>query len=126
MATYRKPYRPPLPKRSRTLPIKGRGDDAGRYFHCWFCGFVCDSERDALGDSDSNSGVAHTDAMDLAVDNYSEGINKSVLGGDINCFEVGMELGADGSTPKEVVHNHKCNIDSGCPFCGSKNWRGDY
>jgi hypothetical protein len=124
--TYRKAYRPPLPRRSRTLPIHGTGDDADRYYHCWFCGFVCDADRDELGGSDSPSGVGHTEAMDLACDNSPESICKSTLGGDVNCFEVGMRLGQDDSTPLEVVHNHKCDISSGCPFCGSKNWRGDY
>ena len=131
MPVYRKAYKPPLPKRSRTLPIKGTGDDEGRYFHCWNCGFVCDSQRDELGGSDSSAGDDHTEyyrlaAPDSRIDTTGKDPAKhAVLGGCIGHYHVTMRIGAD-SEPKTVMHNHISDISRGCPFCGSTNWRGDY
>lgn len=124
--TYRKPHKLPLAKRSRTIPIYGRGDDANRYYHCWFCGFVCDVERDALGGADSGSGVGHVDALEPSGEADGQVRLKSCLGGMLEHYHVAQKLGPDGETPYQVYHNYKANISSGCPFCGSKNWRGDY
>lgn len=131
MPTYRKPRRPPLRKESRTLPIHGTGDDEGRYFHCWNCGFVCDSQRDELGDSESEAGDDHTDfnnpiVPDPTVDTV--GMNpakQATLGGDIGHYHVAMEIGAD-SEPKKPYRIYTSDVSRGCPFCGSTNWRGDY
>ena len=87
---------------------------------------MCDAQRDELGGAESASGVNHTDAKDLATETDGNVKFKVCLGGDINSFQVGMELDADQSTAKTVVHNHISDIASGCPFCGSTNWRGDY
>jgi len=126
--TYKKPHRTRLPKRSRTRPIYGKGDDADRYFKCWNCGFVCDSHRDELGDSESRAGDDHTDYHNL-VENESQlrpnPGNKACLGGDIGHYHVAMLLGPD-ENPKTVYHELTSDISRGCPFCGSTNWRGDY
>lgn len=123
--TYRRSHKIPAPHRSRTRPVRGRGRDADRYFKCWYCGFVCDVERDELGGSESGSGVAHTDALELSGE--SDGIPLSIaLGGDIGHYHVAIELESDQDTPKTTYHNFISDISSGCPFCGSKNWRGDY
>lgn len=37
-----------LPKDKRTIRLRGSLDDDGRYFRCWNCGFICDSQRDVL------------------------------------------------------------------------------
>jgi hypothetical protein len=107
--------------------MRGKGEDEGRYFHCWHCGFVCDSKRDELGDSNSSSGDGHTDYNGPAKANpYDVNAGHVIcLGGDIGHYHVVMEIGAD-SEPKTIVHGHTTDISAGCPFCGSKNWRGDY
>lgn len=131
MPTYRKAYRPPLPRHSRTLPIHGTGDDADRYFHCWNCGFVCDADRDELGDSDSYAGDDHAEYLRYAgpstiPDNLGRTTPKSLcLGGPVQHFEVLTKPDAAGD-PKKVMYNIKSDVSSGCPFCGTKNWRGDY
>ena len=128
MPTYRKPHKKPLPKRSRTRPIYGTGDDEGKYFNCWHCGFVCNSERDELGDSESEAGDEHLDAPNLCkphsqLANSGAGVH---LGGGIGGYHVALKFGADESTAETVVHLYKSDISRGCPFCGSTNWRGDY
>jgi len=61
MPVYTRPHKRKLAKRSRTLPVYGEGADKGKYFRCWNCGWVCNVDRDKLGDSDSGSGNEHTD-----------------------------------------------------------------
>jgi len=127
MPTYTRPYRRSIRKRSRTLPIYGKGDDANRYFRCWFCGFVCDSWRDELGDAESSSGDDHTDYHNPAnPDPYTNnpGNHQSIR----TCLQhhyVAMRLGPDGE-PETIVHGHTTDVSKGCPFCGSTNYRGDY
>ncbi len=120
-------------RQARTLPLKGnlyRGDglDANRYYRCWNCGFICNTERDALGDIDSRAG---TSALTYYLQSYgsadrsSESSSLCVLGGSHLFYHTVLELGADGQ-PKPVYHPKKAVITSGCPFCGTLNWRGDY
>jgi hypothetical protein len=127
MADYRRAYKKPLPRRSRTRPIYGRGDDRRRFYRCWNCGFVCDSRRDELGDSDSNAGDDHTDFnIHAQPDPQLGGVAKQLcLGGDIGHYHVAMKIGAD-SEPQTIVHSLKSDVSRGCPFCGTVNWRGDY
>ena len=33
----------------KTIRIRGVKEDTNKYFRCWNCGFVCDSQRDSLG-----------------------------------------------------------------------------
>ena len=61
MPVYTRPHKRKLTKRSRTLPVYGEGADKGKYFRCWNCGWICNVDRDELGDSDSGSGNDHTD-----------------------------------------------------------------
>ena len=114
-----------LRKRSKTIPVKGFGDDAGKYYQCWYCGFMCNVDRDSLGDAESGSGEYHQDFTGSA---YGSGDSSSPLntlalldGADV----VLMELDASGST-KTVYHEFAPKPSGGCPQCGSTNWRGDY
>ncbi len=121
-----------LPKESKTIPLKGNkvrgnGEDFGKYYRCWNCDFVCNVERDSLGDSQSRGGDNHDDYHTPTYglqeqDNLS---HLSVLSGDINGFHVALENGSDGN-PKVIRHDHESVITGGCPCCGSMNWRGDY
>jgi len=123
MPVYRTARTKKLPKVSRTLPVYGRGEDAGRYFRCWNCGFVCDIKRDALGGSDSASGDNHTDYAVQAGSDYRAGIGPRPVGTlDVMLhYHVAIRNSANA-----VYHHHKTNITSGCSFCGCTNWRGDY
>ncbi len=112
-----------LPRDSKTIPLRGndiRGDgrDHGKYYRCWNCGFVCDVERDELGGPDSRHGVTATEYTQ--VDQYG---NTSY-----HC------VGAHGDTQTVCEANggawsstrYKPVVGSGCSFCGTKNYRGDY
>ena len=120
----RKPRRPR--KESKRIPIWGspeRGDglDHGRYFECWNCGFICDSDRDFLGDSESSARITPTaynqvDEKGSAV-YHCQGKLAMTHTNQTDCE-------AAGGTWSRV--RYKPVVESGCPFCGSPNWRGDY
>lgn len=112
-----------IPKESRTLPIyghpdHGEGEDAGKFYRCWHCGFVCDVDRDALGGPDSRNGVTAT--AYAQVDQYGDTAYHCVgaHGDDQTTCE------ARGGTWSST--RYKPVVNSGCPFCGTLNWRGDY
>ena len=80
MPTYRIAHRTLPAKRSRRMPVYGKGDDAGRYFRCWNCGFICDSKRDSLGGSDSAGGDNHHDFALQAGASYRAGLGPRPVG----------------------------------------------
>lgn len=133
------------PARIRTLPVRGKGDDAGRFYRCSYCGFICDIERDRLeGDrakagngtqisvvpselSDDltiHSGGELTFSFDFdAVFGSSDAGAVAVLSGDLNFFHTAMENGMDGQA-KPIRHSFKPDMYFGCPLCGTTNWKG--
>lgn len=119
------------PSDSRTLPIygdpiSGDGLDAGKYYRCWNCGFVCNVDRDALGDAQSRDGVAIKGFIETPErDGQGPLAHISVLGDSINHYHVAMENGVDGQ-PKAIRHSQVAQDGSGCPHCMTRNWKGDY
>jgi len=112
-----------LPKRSKTIPLRGnpiRGDgrDHGKYYHCWVCGFICDVDRDELGGPDSRANItptAYTHLDDKGVEVFHcQGAHGK---DEAACVAAG---GTWSSTRYSSV------VNSACPVCGSPNWRGDY
>jgi hypothetical protein len=95
---------------SRTLPQwgsdeRGDGEDHGKWFECWNCGWLCNVDRDELGGPESKSNI--TLESFVVVDEY--GNETTGYGADT----------ATGILYKPVVN-------TGCPFCGTLNWRGDH
>ena len=43
-------------KFKRQMPYYGEGDDQGKWFRCWNCGFRCKVDRDSLDTGDHGSG----------------------------------------------------------------------
>ena len=125
-------YRSRIGHNARTIPLyghpyRGNGLDDGRWFRCWNCGFRCSKDRDSLGGPDSRDGITYED---FPVPTYGTGGATSYsgvarLGGSIGPSTVALELDAAGDA-KEPDHEIKPVVSGGCPFCGSKNWRGDY
>jgi hypothetical protein len=129
-------------KESRTRPVPGHrdygnGEDDGRYFKCWNCGFYCDVQRDALGDGESQSNINYPQAVQkyspdgFAISQYGAAEHGHIDGvplltvatiGDGICL---MEKDAAGDN-KTVYLNYYPDVNTGCPFCGTLNWRGDY
>ena len=105
-------------KDSKTLPIFGKGDDEGKYFRCWNCGFPCDVDRDELGGPDSRNNVTAT--AYTQVDQYGNTAYHCIGAHGDNQTVCEARGGTWSSTRYKPV------VGSGCNFCGTKNWRGDY
>ncbi len=117
---------PRLPKQSKTLPIygnseMGNGLDAGRYFRCWNCGFVCRVDRDALGDKQARPAVG----AQSYVPQPDPNTERRLVMLDEDEAYLTMESGADGSA-KTPRLPYEAVVNGGCPFCGTLNWRGDF
>ncbi len=127
-----------LRRQARTLPIKGQVDARGKSYRCWNCDFVCHENVNALAGPDSSANVIPTDyiekypqatAFQIGTEGMSaDGVTPlqflAISGGAMGRV-VTLELGPDGE-PKPLYHAHRAKVTSGCPFCGTKNWRGDY
>ena len=104
-----------IPKDSRTIPIygdpiKGDGNNDGKYYKCWNCGFVCDVDRDALGDGQSRDGVAINEFIEIAYGGLPSSF--AVLGGKLAVLEKGLdEAGQEGRKGLHVgLVVSKCNM----------------
>lgn len=115
-------------KQSRTIPIygdpdRGGGRDSGVLFKCWYCGQINNTRKQALGDGNSSAGVAYEDYADTP--DYGTVAGPAIMGGVSNSF-IAQQNGSDGN-PKGVTNAIKCSDSgTGCSFCGSRNYRGDY
>jgi hypothetical protein len=117
-----------LPRESRTIPVRGFGEEQGEFWHCWYCGFINKEGRTALGDSQSRSGLNYADYSVTAKGATGDGDLSSalaVLDSDIEHYQVALELDSNGD-PKEISHVLASDISIGCPMCGSLNSRGDF
>lgn len=107
-------------KKSRTIPLFAKGDEDGKLFRCWNCGQICNQERDALGGSESPSGVQVDQYLEPSIATPGSAI---LLEGSVGA----SKLTLDGSMEDIIYAFHPDPEGSqGCPFCHSLNWRGDY
>ena len=116
-------------KQSRTLPVKGRGEDEGKYFRCWNCGFVCDKDRDKLGDGESRSGVVVEEFVvsnELGYQFGDDPLDSKITLESVGFHDEVLPRASSDGTAREVKHDQEGTAASGCPMCGSLNWRGDY
>lgn len=108
-----------LRREARTKPVKGHfdygdGKDAGKYYRCWNCGFVCDIDRDQLGGRDEPSRVS-SKAYDLVGEDSETLVKDTNNSSDYSIF---------GGTAYRRTR-YEPEVSSGCPMCGTLNWRGD-
>ena len=127
-----------LPKEKRTRRIWGAasyiggrvvGDQSDNLYRCWNCGFVCNSDRDKTGDG---VGYKVTDEVDQPVALNLGGSAHEFPNSDNTrdvklCFDtihdihlVALDSAGDLQT---VVHNNTQVVTSGCPLCGSRNYK---
>ena len=104
----------------RTLPMYGEGDDAGKYYRCWNCGFICDADRDVTGDGDGRAYTDFTVTSQGSAD-MSDPVNGFVVLDGINEGHVALKEMADGTT-EVITHNFKVQGNA-CPNCHSQNYK---
>ena len=117
---YSRPIFSPLPKRKRTMSIKGSGSLSNKRWKCWVCGFIANSDRDKTG---AGVGYHSTDIVDPGVLNRGTGDSKDVtLSVDDSSVVYLSRLDVVGNQqPTDGNFTHE--VSSGCPLCGSKNYR---
>ena len=138
---------------SRRIPVRSKDNytesngvddrgDTGKLFRCWNCGFVCDSDKNELGDKESKSGVSHqiydqkyssdnsntTDGSTRQIGDAIHGDNNGVPLLKMLVIRTGHVIHQSDAAGDNVTVqiNWEPDITGGCPFCGSRNWRGDY
>jgi len=142
-AAARKPRRP---RDSRTVIVGDETDqDNGILYHCWWCGFTCNDSRDIEGGDDTPNQISYQDftmpalggepgvyGLTLGQDGSSEyrggglpSTNLMLSGINLTDKIPLIRIGSDGE-PQTVVHNFTATPSGGCPFCGSKNYKGNY
>jgi len=110
---------------SRTIsiygdPDMGDGNDYGNWYECWYCGQKNNDNKSKLGGSDSTDGVVYVDYAGVT---YGGGV--AVFGGISNSFTA--QLNGSDDSPLPVMNAIAVSDGgTGCSFCGSLNWRGDY
>lgn len=102
-----------LTKIARTIPIPGHkdygdGEDDGKWYRCWNCGFVCNEERDELGGPSDRTRI--TSKAYTQSNQYGQ--SATAASPDWTIFQ-------------SKYTRYTPEIVSGCPFCGTLNWRGD-
>ncbi len=135
----RKPRRP---RDSRTIPLWDETEQGnGTFYICWHCGFTCNDKRDSLGDESTPNGVTHSDFTVTArgaepgpvgaggVSEYRDAgaLSANVMNSGISIRQVTPVIQSDSNgDPMEPIHYFNVSTSGGCPFCGCKNYRGDY
>lgn len=112
-----------LRRESKTLPVKGHKDygdgiDDGKWFKCWNCGFLCNSEDNELGgpnELNEIKPIAYTQVDD-------KGVEKFHCEGKAGKTQTICE--AAGGTWTSTAY--KPGRRAGCPLCGTLNWKGEY
>jgi hypothetical protein len=128
-----------VPKQKRTIPIYGAvaydasgkavKDQSNILFRCWNCGFVCNTDRDKLGDG---VGFRIIDQPDIGpLDTYGASIQYpgsnaasmalELCNEDMSTVHL-MQLDSDGN-PVTVMHNFSQVVFAGCPLCGCMNYK---
>ena len=122
-------------KDSRTIPVdgsyeRGGGEDAKKWYRCWNCGFLCNVERDALGDSQSRSGAVYEDYAQQPDPGYGYPQQETnTLSNNQTATVDGLvvsELDPAGDAVGTKNAIWVSNKSRGCPFCHTLNWRGDF
>jgi hypothetical protein len=127
---YHKDRSKKLKKEARTIPIPGHidygdGEDNGKYYQCWNCSFTCDAERDKLGGIDDSPDV-EPKAYTL-VGKYGNNLRGGGEGTGTDDNSHSLDALAGTMTGEGyTTYRYKSDVGSGCPLCGTVNWRGDH
>ena len=105
-----------VPKEKRTIPVPAQGDEEGRYYKCWNCGFICDKQKNALDDGPAGNASRHATLASGRIIGDSRSVR----------FRVGTpiilrQLDSLGNK-KPIYIERRVIVGSGCPGCGTRNW----
>ena len=117
-----------VPKERRTIAVRSYGEDSGKEYRCWYCGWLCVVGRDSFGGAPH--GAVYTK---LGLDGVtSKGNPHNPIFGTPNTYSLDNRLPGkltsilmklDGSGD-EVQINYVTSFSSvGCPGCGTMVWK---
>ena len=128
-----------VPRKKRTIKVYGSGDDDGKWYRCWHCGFINNIDRNIVGDGEGLAyqitidGVTYpvADPSPSSMVNYTYGDGTYFGDGSIDGSGTNYAPGAlqtfVGVTGKAGVTTSYMSVESvavsGCSFCGCKNYR---
>ena len=110
-----------IPPHRPSKQLEGAFEDRGKWFKCWNCGQIINIEKEN-GDPERD-GLYYIVDIDPSPNPVSSGDPYNLLS-TMDVFTdigVGMEIGPDGVTPKEIYRNFKHQVSGGCAFCGCMN-----
>lgn len=102
----------------RTLPIYGEGEDAGKWYRCWHCGFINNADRNNVGDGDGRTYTDFTTTSHGKADS-SDPDNAYVVLDGINEGHVSLKT----DNGQDVVPHSFAVQGTGCSLCHSQNYR---
>jgi hypothetical protein len=109
---YNKISQKQVGRRKRSIQLQGSGEDDGKWYRCWYCGFINNIERNAVGDGEGLS--------------YSIEANQNDIFDNINRYLIGLSgsiVLMNNKLPFSERHNVLSTAVAGCSFCGSLNFR---
>jgi len=113
-----------LPKQRRTIPLpasdrkSGREViDAGRYYRCWNCGFVCDIERNELNDTGNGSHPIEYQIPATGAEPGGGTESVTIVVGNVRLSSTDSS-----GDPVGIQHKFQAN-GTGCPLCFNRAWK---
>ena len=108
----------PEHRRSRFLPASF--EDRNKYFRCWNCGFINNSDKISSSDRDGNE---YLDPIRVSQNSVLSGDDMLTIASLDSVFDqigVAMVTASDG-TNANVYSPSKVETPRGCTFCGCAN-----
>ena len=119
------PRKRPLPRRRRTIPVKGQPIEEYQYeklYQCWYCGDINTTGRDDQGINSSSMISSYSMPRELSrgvrgqEPEESISVNRTVFG-----LKVAPIAGADG-TARPIKNVWAIDNRLGCKACGTIDW----
>lgn len=106
----------------RPRQLYGEKDDTGKWYRCWNCGMRVHADRTARVDSMGNGVVVEyvTDAADLPAVTTVGSADGSVW--LTESMPQAITITSNGEL-EAVARPVSIDVEAGCPFCGTLNWR---
>jgi predicted RNA-binding Zn-ribbon protein involved in translation (DUF1610 family) len=104
-------------------------DQSDKIYRCWNCGFICNEQHQNIKRGDGVGyiikDIIEADALDIgasAIEYPGEsGSNAVTMRLQDPCIRM-MKLDSEGNAVT-VMHNQSQIVTSGCPLCGTMNYR---
>ncbi len=129
-----------LPREKRTISVFGavsyidgrpEKDQSNKLFRCWNCGFICNELHNNIKTGDGE-GYYITDKPDTpSILNIGASAYEFPESDNTRDVSIGIERTSTAylmmedcmEEPVTVIHNNDSVVTSGCPFCGTKQYR---